>query len=364
MRVVTISASAVGGSRDDSIRTAQGAPQQALPELLGLAMWFRISIDGLDLGYWQSCRGLGAKFNPMPLRVTGDYVGQYYLPGDVGYNVISLERAVHKASSDRLQAWLIKVMDSWKDGTGDETRGTAKITLLDAEGKEAGSWLLYGVRPSSWSGPDLSTSAAKVAVERLELVHEGFFDLALPSKTASLKGPEGREVQFPYNPTKLMISRTSDKASTSQGSTSGGNATEVGAKVSLESDEALKIKTGDMILVGSGVSRDIGLLIEFSAKVKDKGKDVSGLPLLVFGWGDMAVQVQLLTLAAEITRFDCEARPVQAKVGLDLIVVNGTVFADQRPPRNRVVQNSPDQWRSAAKAKGVDDPMRAGAGRR
>jgi phage tail-like protein len=36
------------------------------------------------------------------------------------------------------------------------------------------SWSLRGVHPASWTGPTLDAGSTKVAIEVLELVHEGF----------------------------------------------------------------------------------------------------------------------------------------------------------------------------------------------
>ena len=36
------------------------------------------------------------------------------------------------------------------------------------------NWMLRNVFPSKWSGPDLDATGNRVAVEQLELVHEGF----------------------------------------------------------------------------------------------------------------------------------------------------------------------------------------------
>jgi phage tail-like protein len=52
--------------------------------------------------------------------------------------------------------------------------GMATITLLDAAWTAVCSWTLRNVYPSGWTGPSLSAESKKVAIEQLELAHEGF----------------------------------------------------------------------------------------------------------------------------------------------------------------------------------------------
>ena len=53
-------------------------------------------------------------------------------------------------------------------------RGTAQITVLDPSGEEVAEWVLIDVFPARWSGPSLDVNGNQVAMETLELVHNGF----------------------------------------------------------------------------------------------------------------------------------------------------------------------------------------------
>ncbi|MEV6601444.1 phage tail protein [Actinoplanes sp. NPDC051346] len=321
-------------------------------------MRFEVTIDDVKIGLWRSCRGLRADFKPDVVRVTGDYVGQYYLPGVVSYAPIVLERAVHKETSQQLQQWLMGVLESWKDGTGDAKRSTARITVLDADNEEAGSWLLYGVRPSSWSGPDLSADSNQVAVERLELVHEGFFELPTKANTASLASKDNKQnkVTFSYNPSKMGISRSTRSAQM------------IGEKgVEFASDTALRVKAGEVLLVGAGVAQDVQKLIEFSGPpvsdaTRQAGEDIL-LPPLTFNWGELSMAVNLSRLDVNLTRFAADGMPIRALAALDLMVIGGEIFPKSTAarPRARQVHTDPAEWKRRAKGDGIDDPMRAQA---
>lgn len=51
---------------------------------------------------------------------------------------------------------------------------SGKITLRDANLAEVASWELQNVLPNSWKAPAFDANGRNVALETLELVHEGF----------------------------------------------------------------------------------------------------------------------------------------------------------------------------------------------
>jgi phage tail-like protein len=143
---------------------------------LGLTSRFKVEVDGVDLGRWSGCRGLAVNYTPYALETGGDYDFVHYLPGQVKYSPIKLSRAMSAADSKTLFSWVKKKIDEVVDmaGSAAYSDGSAKITLLGADGEEIMSWQLRGVHPASWTGPDLDAGSTKVAIEVLELVHEGF----------------------------------------------------------------------------------------------------------------------------------------------------------------------------------------------
>jgi phage tail-like protein len=99
----------------------------------------------------------------------------------IDYQPITLERAVDSANSTQLQNWLTQEITNWYTNTakGQPYPGqTATITLYSSN-VSAGpvmSWTVYGVYPTKWIGPNLSTKEG-VALEKLELTHEGFLQV-------------------------------------------------------------------------------------------------------------------------------------------------------------------------------------------
>ncbi|RZU51560.1 phage tail-like protein [Krasilnikovia cinnamomea] len=151
---------------------------------LGMSMRFRVSVDGINLGSWASCAGLSVDFKNKAVAEGGNYEYSVILPERVEYRTITLRRAMSLQESAMVQQWLTGVVNGWYNAASPRDFGhrSAKIELFDAGGPPksgpgplvVASWTLRNVYPARWVGPDLDATGSRVAVETLELVHEGF----------------------------------------------------------------------------------------------------------------------------------------------------------------------------------------------
>jgi phage tail-like protein len=142
---------------------------------VGLTMRFTVSVGGLDLGAWSACKGLKADFKPQRFREQGNPMFEKVLFGEISYPPVVLERAMRADQSAAVQKWLTGQLRSWLTSPSTFVPQDATITLLDNAGAEVVTWTLRRVYPSSWTGPALNAMGqGAVAIESLELVHEGF----------------------------------------------------------------------------------------------------------------------------------------------------------------------------------------------
>ncbi|HEY0638291.1 MAG TPA: phage tail protein [Pseudonocardiaceae bacterium] len=143
---------------------------------LGLSTRFRVVVQDVDLGGWATCRGLLVDFRHEMLKEGGHYDGFTIMPDRVLYSPISLSRAMNATDSAAVHGWLQRVVREWyaDSGDGGYTDHTAQITLLDAHQETVMTWRLRNVYPLKWRGPDLDAQAGNVAIETLDLAHEGF----------------------------------------------------------------------------------------------------------------------------------------------------------------------------------------------
>jgi phage tail-like protein len=87
------------------------------------------------------------------------------LPGRVEFGPVVLRRGF--AGDPALFQW-------WNDVVqGNVARRNVGIVLLDEQRQEAARWLIRRAWPSKWVGPDLRGLGNDVAIETLELSHEG-----------------------------------------------------------------------------------------------------------------------------------------------------------------------------------------------
>jgi phage tail-like protein len=134
------------------------------------ALRFEVKVDGVDIGYFTGCEGLGAEYEVFEYQEGGENAYIHRIPGRLKYTPIKLTRPVDSKSggaSGSLAAWFTQMKTSVE-------RKTASITALDARGNQIAQWNLVDVYPSRWTGPSLTVDGNSIPKESLELAHHGF----------------------------------------------------------------------------------------------------------------------------------------------------------------------------------------------
>lgn len=126
---------------------------------------FLVEIDGITRAGFRECSGLDSSQDPIEYREGSEGLTMRKLPGLVKYSHISLTRGM--TDDAQLWEWRKKAMD------GKVERKNGSIVLLDETGAEKLRWNFTNGWPSKWAGPTLNASGNEVAIETLEIVHEG-----------------------------------------------------------------------------------------------------------------------------------------------------------------------------------------------
>ena len=135
----------------------------------GMSMRFDVKVGGMDLGGWQSCAGLNVDFGLKELRSGGNNDYSLYFADQIKFQKITLKRAMNAKDSKAVLNWLKQFVED------DTIEGqTSTITLRDAHNETVCEWELRNTMPAKWTGPTLDATTKNVAIEVLELVHEGF----------------------------------------------------------------------------------------------------------------------------------------------------------------------------------------------
>lgn len=126
---------------------------------------YKVEIDGLDAGGFSEVTGFDASIDVMEYR-EGDMVQTpMKIPGLKKYGNITLKQGL--ADSMVLYDWIIAGVNGAVD------RKTITITLLDEEEAPAASWQVINAWPTKYTAPDFNATSSEVAIETLEIAHEG-----------------------------------------------------------------------------------------------------------------------------------------------------------------------------------------------
>lgn len=132
------------------------------------APFFRLTIDGASLGYFNKCEGLSAQVETEQLQEGGNNGFVWQFPTRVTFSTIRLTRPVTE-DTVKVAKWISSI-------TTGITRPTGAITALRADKSEIVTWGLIDVLPVSWQGPDFDPETSSVVSEVLEIAHHGFTD--------------------------------------------------------------------------------------------------------------------------------------------------------------------------------------------
>jgi phage tail-like protein len=127
---------------------------------------FLLEIDGITRAGFSECTGLNAESNVIDYREGNEAITPRKLPGLNKFGNITLKRGVSRDLD--MFNWHKAVMDG--DILRDESMS---IVLLDEKRQEVVRWNLRNAWPSKWTGPDFKANANEIAIEAIEITHEG-----------------------------------------------------------------------------------------------------------------------------------------------------------------------------------------------
>lgn len=129
---------------------------------------FLVEIDGLDVASFSAVEIPDAVVSDVEYREGNGPPKSRKLKGENEFEPLVLERGVTD-DSIALFEWFRQV----QDGKVDEARRTIAVTVLDEEGQAGPRWEFTEAWPGRYDGPDLDAMDDGVAIETLEVLHEG-----------------------------------------------------------------------------------------------------------------------------------------------------------------------------------------------
>jgi phage tail-like protein len=126
---------------------------------------FLVEIDSITRAAFHECSGIDSSIDIIEHREGGENTTLRKLPGLTKYSNIVLKRGI--TYDQELYAWHLKAIQ------GDLQRQNGSIVLLDRKQQEVARWNFVRAWPAKWVGPSLTAEGNDVAIEELDLAHEG-----------------------------------------------------------------------------------------------------------------------------------------------------------------------------------------------
>ena len=126
---------------------------------------FRVEIEGIARAAFSEVGGLESETAVIEYRVGGEPRTVRKLPGLTKYANIVLRRGI--TQDPELWNWRQSVVQGKVD------RRNGSIVLLDDDETEVVRWNFFQGWIAKWEGPALNAKANEVAIETIEIAHEG-----------------------------------------------------------------------------------------------------------------------------------------------------------------------------------------------
>jgi phage tail-like protein len=129
---------------------------------------FQVSIDGIGVAFFKSVSGLKYETESIPVREGGVNNTTFMLVGATKWAPLVFKKGFTKDSG---VTGLLKWREQWTSGEFVRAGGT--ITVLDTAFNEKVTWQFTRGWPSKWELSELDASKSELAIETLEITHEG-----------------------------------------------------------------------------------------------------------------------------------------------------------------------------------------------
>ena len=136
---------------------------------------FRVALyDGeggrlLCRGAFSEVSGLEATMAPKTLREGGRNWGEVQLAGPTSFAPVILKRGITEVAD----LWNWFDVSTRQSNHALRLSGTIDVYHPQDPDKQLLRWRITNALPTRFKGPDLSSTASQVAIEELQLVHEG-----------------------------------------------------------------------------------------------------------------------------------------------------------------------------------------------
>ena len=126
---------------------------------------FLVEVDGITRAAFSECSGLSTDTDPIEYRDGSEDITVRKIPGLKKFANISLKRGM--TTDLGFWNWRKTVLDGLTE------RKSGSIVLLNEAREEVLRWNFFEGWPTKWEGPSMNATGNEIAIETLEIAHEG-----------------------------------------------------------------------------------------------------------------------------------------------------------------------------------------------
>jgi phage tail-like protein len=132
---------------------------------------FRVEFDNGVVGTFSEVTGLDSEQGVIEYRTGEDPPVMQQHPGIAKFAHVVCKRGI--VGGDQLWKWRKQVFDGIGNIDDSEGKSTVTVHLLNEKRESVITWKLIKAWPMKLTGPSLAANKNEVAMESIELVHEG-----------------------------------------------------------------------------------------------------------------------------------------------------------------------------------------------
>jgi len=129
---------------------------------------FEVEFGDLGVVGFSEVNGFEIAVDVIEYREGDHPTTPYKIPGLIKYSNVTFKRGV--TEDLEVYNW---IKDWVETGSADGLRQEVTIYAKDASGTTIATWVLTNAFPTKYSGPDFNATGAEIAIESMELAHEG-----------------------------------------------------------------------------------------------------------------------------------------------------------------------------------------------
>ena len=126
---------------------------------------FLVEIDGIARAAFHEASGFDSSIDVIEHREGGQNTTTYKVPGLTKHGNITLKRGITEDKS--LDDWYQQTVD------GDIVRKNGSIVILNRKSEEVARWDFQRAWPAKYVLPSFNAEGNDIAIQSLELAHEG-----------------------------------------------------------------------------------------------------------------------------------------------------------------------------------------------